>query len=270
MKLLLFLCFIAFVFELHAMDCAGVPDIYAIMRKSLFYETAESRIVTKQNLNSRVVREDKTTLLQYFAHCDAAMVKRLLEAGATPSPKILYSALLHSHRGPGLESAQELLKHCPSLAHILYEESTFLQKVCAAGDGPSWVASVKLLLSYKSNPNHYSGWSQTTPLYYLIIKPLPTDQNAPHILHMKVVKIKQRKQIIHELIFHGAQLKTTKISPDFLPTNLVNKDSEYYELAQYAERKYVLRMLKLMRKTSQDNLVKLLPDDVIKYISQKA
>lgn len=258
-KLLLFLCLVAF--RLHAMDYLG--DIYAPEVKKIFHETAQKRLEIKQDLDVPVINQHKTTLLEYFAHLDSSMVIRLLEAGATPSVTALHSALEKSKLIPALRSAQQMLKYNPKLANEMYKGSTLLRILCADLYTSSKLVFVKLLLSYKANPNTYSGWNETTPLYYLFVALLPKEDE-----NLRIKAIAQRKQIIHELIFHGAQLKTSNISPDFLPTNIVCKGSVYFDLAWYAERKYVFRMLKLMRKRPQDNLIKLLPEDVINYIGQ--
>lgn len=122
-------------------------------RKKLFYEAAEKRLATKQDLDAPVVEGETTTLLTYFAGDDIVMFKRLLAAGATPSASALHSAWLFCKLAPGLECAQELLQRNPSLANGSYDGITFLYALCRDDFAPSAIRFVKLLLTYKANPN---------------------------------------------------------------------------------------------------------------------
>lgn len=243
---------------------SSARDTEVIARKQLFYETAAKRLATKQDLDEPVVKGETTTLLTYFAGEDIVMVKRLLAAGATPSVAALYFAMLPFGSKSGIECAQEFLKRNPNLANASYDGSTFLYALCENDYSPSAVAFVKVLLSFKANPNLPGRPFEGIPLGIPILGTLSQDQFLGRAIN-------QRKQLIHELIFHGSHLKISANNPSLLPTQLVSKEfSDRFELARYAERKYVFRMLELLKKSEENNLIKMLPEELRKYIVQMA
>lgn len=229
---------------------------YAEERKNFFYATAQERLKIKKDLDKPVIKGESTTLIEYFGSndLDVPFVKQLLQAGATPQESDLVEISLF----PGFESIKELL-NCGVDPNAMYERYTSLYRLCCDCKNPKkTIEVVKLLLSKKANPNIYNGYAYTTPLKCLFSFYLPEKELIP-----------VRKQLIHELIFHGAHLITNK-NDRLLPCELVkdSDDPNLMDLAKYAEKKYVFRMLQLLKKKNALNIMNL-PKDILQYIADR-
>lgn len=272
MKKLLLLCLIGCTaHSMHNPNCLTNRTIRILAiekaekRKKLFYETAEQRLITKQYLDAPAVEGETTTLLSYFAPSDISMTRRLLAAGAAPSGQVLCKVIMESK----FEAAQELLKYNAD-PNTIDMRMASLHRLCHSfkDNEKLRVEFVKLLLFHKAGPNIYDDLTRT-PLFQLFSTSLPDDQK------LRISAITERKQIMHELIFHGAHLITSKYEdgdpqpPVELAKKIKIGDSDLLDLARYAEKKYVFRVLQLLWKSKESNLVKTLPKELLKLIADR-
>lgn len=264
MKQLLFLSLLFYNLSAMHDGNVGSPTHSGKKRKPTLYEVAERRLKTKKCLDLPLADSSYTPLSYFSAIGDTNMVNRLLQAGADPSAEALDNAVSSNH----LECIRLLLrfKADPNLINpkilLNYWSNTPLHLICdKINDNDKFrVEILQLLLSHGAHPNAQNVFKQT-PLYNLL---------QPIFLFQKKEKIPiyaQRKQLIHELIFHGAQLQDdqTKEFPFVLVKN--SKDPDLIDLARYAERRYYWHKLLLCRK--KGGWFFILPKELLKFIADR-
>ncbi len=258
-------------------------------KKELFYRETERRLTNRMNLDLPI--KDTVPLEYFIKNKDLTMVKRLLEAGATPSSKFLETAIVFKND----ESAEELLRFKADPNEML-KNTTPLHCLCSNINDSTKSSQIlrlaQLLLSHGACPNIYSkgeGFGAITPLHELLFHSIPSNDEIVEFGYNRDSIILLRKKLVHMLIFRGGAHLLTVKDMRKTPLEVVKlveifeeeQDPDLIALAALAEKLYVSRMVQLcwIKDRIKDgairglppepNLIQTLPRSLLKFIADR-